>query len=138
MKSIVVSSVLSIVKFSLILAFWIIVGVVFTKVQLEELGGVTPLEYIQKIAAGIVTNPIDAFNGLDKEAAQALIGSWNLVFTILIIVYAFGIFLNIISMILIKVTKSGVLTVILGLIKLISGSFISAIVYFVQSGKLKN
>ncbi len=137
MKSIVVSSILSMLKFILLLAFWIIVFSLLTNFKIEELGNITMLEYIQKIADGTITKPIEAFKDMSQENAKIFINSWKLVQTSGIIFLGFGVFLNLGSMILIKITKNSILTVILGLIKLVTGSFISAIVYFAQSGKLK-
>ena len=137
MKSIVVSSILSMLKFILLLAFWIIVFSLLTNFKIEELGNITMLEYIQKIADGTITKPIEAFKDMSQENAKIFINSWKLVQTSGIIFLGFGVFLNLGSMILIKITKNSILTDILGLIKLVTGSFISAIVYFAQSGKLK-
>ena len=137
MKSIVVSSILSMLKFILLLAFWIIVFSLLTNFKIEELGNITMLEYIQKIADGTISKPIEAFKDMSQENAKIFINSWKLVQTSGIIFLGFGVFLNLGSMILIKITKNSILTVILGLIKLVTGSFISAIVYFAQSGKLK-
>ena len=137
MKAINGFSILSILKFALLLAGWLLIGYFMFNTKLEETGGITAMEYLQKIADGTITTPTDSFKDITRENAQAIIGGWNVFSTTIIIYLVIGIGLNIISMIFINITKSSVLAVIFGLIKLISGSFISAIVYFVQSGKLQ-
>lgn len=137
MKKIFGWSTASFIKNLIILLICVTVTNNVLNLRLDEYNNLTMFEYITKIANGEIVNPTGSFKDITVEVAQNFVNGFKVFQIALIIIYGFNVLFNVFALIVLKKKRSKGLAVLFGIIKLVTTSYISGIVYIVKSGSLE-